>query len=114
MKGFYFDEHMYRPVAEGLIARGYHVTMAADVGMKSKDDDTEHLPYAAENDLILVTFDRPFAGRAQSRDDHPGVICLSQSIRTQIGRQIEVLAKFADDYQPDSHSGQVHWLPKSN
>jgi predicted nuclease of predicted toxin-antitoxin system len=68
MKGFYFDEHLYRPLADALTARGYHVVMAADVDMKAKDDDAEHLPYAAENDLVLVvTFDRPFAGRTQSR-----------------------------------------------
>jgi len=32
MKGFYFDEHMRRIVADALIQRGYLVIMAVDVG----------------------------------------------------------------------------------
>jgi len=63
---FYFDEHIARVVAEGLIAQGYQVTMAIDVGMEGKDDDTEHLALAAEKGLVMVTFDRPFAGRTMS------------------------------------------------
>ncbi len=67
MTGFYFDEHMNRLVADALIKKGYHVVMAVDVSMKGKDDDTEHLPYASEHDLVMVTSDHPFAGRTMAR-----------------------------------------------
>ncbi len=53
MSGYYFDEHMDRAIAKALMQKGILVIMAVDVGMRGKDDDTEHLPYAAANDLVL-------------------------------------------------------------
>jgi predicted nuclease of predicted toxin-antitoxin system len=111
MTGFYFDEHMNRAVADALIERGHQVVMAIDVDMEGKDDDTEHLPYAAEHELVMVTFDHPFASRTMSsRTDHPGLICLAYSIRENIGKMIEVLAEFAELYDPEQDTGQVFWL----
>ncbi len=110
MIGFYFDEHMSRPVADGLSRRDYEVVMAIDVGMTQKDDDTEHLPYATEHGLVMVTFDRPFAGRTMKRTDHAGLICLSESIQFDVGRSIAVLAEFADQHTPEQTVGQVFWL----
>ncbi len=110
MTGFYFDEHMNRLVADALIKRGYQVVMAVDVDMKGKDDDTEHLPYATEHDLVMVTFDHPFAGRTMARSDHSGVIVLAYSIRENIGRMVEVLAEFAELYDSEKDRGQVFWL----
>lgn len=107
---FYFDEHMPRAVAEGLLNRGYEVTMAVDVDMENKDDDSEHLPYAAEHGLVMVTFDRPFAGRTMARTDHAGLICISQKMRTDVGGIIRLLTKFADEYTPESAVAQVFWL----
>jgi predicted nuclease of predicted toxin-antitoxin system len=69
MNGFYFDENVSRDIARGLLKKGVPVTMAADVGMRMKDNDTEHLPYATEHKLVLVTFDHPFASRAQQQSD---------------------------------------------
>jgi predicted nuclease of predicted toxin-antitoxin system len=110
MTDFYFDEHMNRAVADGLIQRGYTVVMAVDVGMVGKDDDTQHLRYATENNLVMVTFDHPFAGRTMSRADHAGLVFLAYSIRENIGRTIEVLAEFAEIYDPEKDEGQVFWL----
>lgn len=59
---FYFDEMMPHKVAEQLQKHGFEVVMAVDVEMVDKDDLLEHLQYATEHDLILVTQDRPFAG----------------------------------------------------
>lgn len=110
MIGFYFDEHMSRRVAVELRRRGCNVTMAVDVGMEGKDDDTEHLAYAINAGLVMVTFDHPFAGRTMTRSDHPGLVCLSYSIRDDIGKIIEVLIEFAELYDPQRDSGQVFWL----
>ena len=85
---FYFDEHMRRPVAKGLVERGYEVVMAIDVDMAGKDDDTEHLSFATEEDMVMVTFDRPFAGRTMSHGDHSGLICLSESLQFNCGREV--------------------------
>jgi predicted nuclease of predicted toxin-antitoxin system len=110
MIGFYFDEHMHRVVADALVKKGYKVVMAVDVEMEGKDDDTEHLVYATNQDLIMVTFDHPFAGRTMARTDYVGLICLAYDIREDIGRMVEVLTEFADLYDPEKDHGQVFWL----
>ena len=107
---YYFDEHMNRSVAKGLVSRGIPVVMAVDVDMVGKDDDTEHLPYATEPEMVMVTFDRPLAGRTRSRTDHAGLICLSEKIRNNIGRIIEILVEFSEQNAPDEVSGGVFWL----
>jgi predicted nuclease of predicted toxin-antitoxin system len=107
---FYFDEHMPRTIAENLIQRGVEVILAVDVGMSQKNDDTEHLPYAKENGLVMVTFDRPFAGRAAQRTDHAGLICLSESLRHDIGGQIRILSVFAASHASETIDGLVFWL----
>jgi hypothetical protein len=107
---FYFDEHMPRAVAEGVIHQGYDVMMAVDVNMEGKDDDTEHLSLANEHNLVMVTFDRPFAGRTMSRTDHAGLICLSETLRAGIGGMIRTLISFAEQHTPEDTRGQVFWL----
>jgi predicted nuclease of predicted toxin-antitoxin system len=111
MNGFYFDEHMHRVAAEELIKRGHYVVMAVDVGMEGKDDDIEHLVYAAQQGLVMVTFDHPFAGRTMSRSDHPGLICLSYDLRTDVGGIVRTLHEFAQLYDAERDQGQVFWLP---
>lgn len=108
--GFYFDEHMRHSVARGLIERGYEVVMAIEAGMTQKDDDTEHLPYATENGMVMVTFDHPFGGRTAKRTDHAGLVCLAERLRNDIGGQIRVLAEFSDTHIPETAAGQVFWL----
>lgn len=107
---FYLDEHMPRTVAKQLVESGIAVTLAVDVDMAGKDDDTEHMAYAKEHNLVMVTFDRPFAGRTMKRDDHQGLICLSEAIRSDIGQIIRLLSQFAQEHTPDSAAGRVFWL----
>jgi predicted nuclease of predicted toxin-antitoxin system len=107
---FYFDEHMRRLVAEGLIERSIEVIMAVDAGMAEKDDDSEHLPYATERGLVLVTFDRPFAGRVMSRSDHAGLICISEKFRNDIGGIIRILVAFSEQHTMSDVAGRVFWL----
>lgn len=108
--GFYFDEHMAKDVAKGLRERGYRVIRAVDVGMTGKDDDTEHLSYATQNRLILVTFDHPFATLTMLRTDYIGLVCLNRKIRNDFGRIITVLAEFMELFDETHDAGQVHWL----
>lgn len=110
MISFYFDEHMNRDTAKGLSQRSIEVTMAVDVEMEGKDDDTEHLTYATKHNLVLVTFDRAFAGRTMSRSDHAGLICLSENHRRDIGTQVRLLTKFSQDYDAKKAKGRVFWL----
>ena len=109
MISFYFDEMMSRLVAETLQKHGYSVLMAFDAGMIDKDDDSEHLPFAAARGLVLVTMDRPFAGHALAIGDHSGVISWTGE-QNNFGQQISALSAFADTHVPEDVKGQVFWL----
>lgn len=104
---YYFDEMLSRKAAEQLIQRSYSVIMANDVDMTEKNDE-DHLIYATENECILVTFDRPFAGRAMELTDHAGLICLSGS-QDNIGAIVRTLVEFADTHSPEDAAGLVFW-----
>lgn len=106
---YYFDEHMSRKVAEQLQARGFTVVMAVDEGMVQKDDLTEHLAFATERSLVMVTCDRPFANRAMSKTDHAGLICWT-GIFDDFGGQTRLLSEFAERYTIEEVKGQVFWI----
>jgi len=105
---FYFDEMMSRKAAEQIIQQGYTVIMAQDVGMQQRSDP-EHLAYATENNLVLVTFDRAFAGKTSQNADHSGLICLSGS-QNAIGGIVRNLIQFAEEHASEDATGQVFWL----
>jgi predicted nuclease of predicted toxin-antitoxin system len=105
---FYFDEMMPRIPADELTRRGYTVVMAADAGMSEKDDLAEHLPFATQQNLVLVTFDRKFAGLAAQAANHSGVICLSGS-QDNFGYMINTLIEIAEQYTPETIAGAVIW-----
>ncbi|MBN1284657.1 MAG: DUF5615 family PIN-like protein [Anaerolineae bacterium] len=106
---FYFDEMMPRDVADELIRSGHKVLMAVDAGMVGKDDMTEHLEFAAERSYVLVTRDRPFAGRAMKRTDHAGLICWTGA-QNDFGGLVRALSDFAARRRPEDAAGQVFWL----
>jgi predicted nuclease of predicted toxin-antitoxin system len=106
---FYFDEMMPRRVAEQLIAINIDVLMAVDVEMAEKDDLTEHLPFASERGLMLVTLDRSFAGRAMQLTNHAGIICWTGEA-TDFGGMIRALSNFVSQNDFEEVTGQVFWL----
>jgi predicted nuclease of predicted toxin-antitoxin system len=108
MIGFYFDEMMIRAVVTELKQKGYLVVLANDVGMTQKDDE-EHLRYATEHNLVMVTQDRKFAGQTQKHSDHAGLICWTDH-RQDVGTMVRVLSAFADQYTPEQVAGRVFWL----
>ena len=106
---FYFDEMMPSATAKGLRDKGYEVVMAKEVGMRKKDDMTEHLPYATEHNLVLLTHDFPFAGRAAKIDTHSGVICWTGAL-DDFGGMIKALTKFAEENTAEDVNGRVCWI----
>ena len=106
---FYFDEHMPRAVEQGVTQRGYAVIMAADSDMIGKDDDAEHLSFAAARQAILVTCDRPFAGRTAKRTDHAGVIRWTGA-QDDFGGIVRALVAFAEQHTSEEVTGHVFWL----
>ncbi len=106
---FYFDEHMPRPVTRALIARDVEVIMAIDSDMTGKDDDTEHLPFAAQRNAVVVTRDFPFAGRTAKHTNHAGLICWTGA-QDDIGDMVHALSQFAENHTAEQVQGQVFWL----
>jgi hypothetical protein len=100
---------MPRAVEQGLLQRGYEIIMAVDVGMTEKDDDTEHLPYAATHEAVLVTNDHPFAGRTMQRTDHAGLICWTGAM-DDFGGMIRKLSEFAEKHTAEEVKGRVFWI----
>jgi hypothetical protein len=105
---FYLDEMMPRSIAEQMTARGYHAVVSVDVGMAGKED-SEHLQYATANGLVLVTRDKPFAGRAMREPSHGGVICWTGA-QHDVGGIVRALAEFAEKRSPEDARGGVFWL----
>ncbi len=83
--------------------------MAIDSDMIEKDDDTEHLPFATQNQAILFTRDKPFAGRTVKRTDHSGLICWTGG-QNDFGGMIRALGAFAEKHSPEEVAGKVFWL----
>lgn len=106
---FYLDEHISRKVADGLIKQGIEAVMAVDVGMEGQDDDTGHLVYATEHGAVVVTRDRPFAGRTAKHTNHAGLICLTAE-DGEVGAMLRVLITFANQYEAEDVAGCVFWL----
>ena len=92
-----------------LNVQGIDTVMAVDVEMTEKTDP-EHLAYATSQERVLVTFDRPFAGKAMRQSVHNGLICLTSAQPDQIGRIVTVLSEFAQLYSDEDTTGQVFWL----
>jgi len=106
---FYLYEHSPRSLQRALVEQGYEVIMAVDVGMTQKDDDTEHLPYAAERGLIIYTRDLRFAGRTAKRTDHAGLICWTGN-QQDVGGTIRAVTAFAEQHTAEDVVGQVFWI----
>lgn len=91
------------------VERGYSVVMAVDIGMVEKDDLDEHLAYATEHHLVLVTFDRPFSTKAMAKENHSRIICWTGK-QNDFGGQVIRFAKFADQHTFESVTGKVFWI----
>jgi predicted nuclease of predicted toxin-antitoxin system len=105
---YYFDEMMSGKVAKQLATYNIEVVVANDTGMTDKDDLAEHLPYATEKGLVLVTFDRKFAGLALVQGGHTGVVCLSGP-QNDVGYMIHTLIEIAEQYTLETIAGVVIW-----
>jgi predicted nuclease of predicted toxin-antitoxin system len=105
----YFDEMVAREPARKLNERGYDVVLAVDEGMMQKKDH-QHLAYATEHERVLVTFDRPFAGRTMKQSNHAGLICLTSVQQDDIGGIIRLLHTFVETHNAEDCVGFVFWL----
>ncbi|MCC6893039.1 MAG: DUF5615 family PIN-like protein [Anaerolineae bacterium] len=103
------DKHSPRSLERALLENGFEVIMAVDVDMVGKDDDDEHLPYAASRGFVIFTRDLPFAGRTAKRTEHAGMICWTGN-QQDVGGTIRAVLAFSSQYHAEEVAGQVFWL----
>ena len=106
MRPLYCDESIWIPVADGLRRRGWTVYTARAEG-RLGDPDREHLSYALEYNLILVTFDDDFLSLVEGSGlEHAGIIYVQQT-----GRDIGDVVKAVDAHLENREQGDrgIHY-----
>ena len=107
----YLDEDVYQAVALGLRRRGYDVLTTAEAGRRACHDE-DQLRFAAEQQRILITFNRGHFARLHgewtaSGRHHAGIIVSAQA---GIGPVVRSLARvMAADAA--SFADRLIWLP---
>lgn len=79
--GFFLDENVGRAVAHQLTQRGHQVSLVIDVLEPGVSDHTEILPYAREQDLVVVTKDCSDFSALQP-SEHAGLILVANHAHT--------------------------------
>lgn len=110
---YYFDDNIATaPVVAGLRVRNIAATTADQAGNRGKTD-IEHLVFAAESGLVIITADwgdftdLHWAWTADGRT-HAGIILARQ--RTPIGQQINALARLHTERTAEEVRGQLLYL----
>jgi predicted nuclease of predicted toxin-antitoxin system len=85
---YYFDEHIARAVARGLLQRGVDAILARDVGMMDAADE-DHLAYATRENRVVYTNDQDFLRLHAKGIPHAGIAFSAQGL--PIGEVIERL-----------------------
>lgn len=101
---FYLDESVDPAVAVGLLARGASATTAKEEGRLGHSDD-EHLAYAHEHGLVLVTQDRDFVRMHWEGVAHAGIVYASRQRST--GAIVRWIAALSDVYEGPEFAGRL-------
>jgi hypothetical protein len=91
---YYTDTHIAKAVAEQLRLRGVDVIRCEEVGL-AEVSDQEHIAYAAEHGLAMVTHDQGFTGHHRAwleQDQHHSGIFLITKDKDNIGMIVGTLA----------------------
>lgn len=105
---FYFDEHIPRPVADGLQRRGVDVLTAQAAGRTGLPDD-EQLAFATEQGRVMVTMDADFLILASQGLHHAGIAYAKPGTRS-IGQLIQKLKLIHDVLTPAAMQDHVEYL----
>lgn len=111
---FYIDEDaMSRGLVKALRTRGADVVVASDAGMTHKSDE-EHQEYAAEQGLVVYTFNTKdfmalHTSYLQEGRSHAGII-LGDQQRYSIGEQMRRLLTLSAVLSAEEMRDQVVFL----
>ena len=110
----YTDEHVLPVLVEILRQRGYMAQSAQEAGMLDRDDE-DHLAYATQNGMAVLTFNRNHFEQlarkwAASEREHAGIIISPQFDTEHIGQLLHPLIRLLDSLTADEVRNQVVYL----
>ncbi len=105
---FYFDQHLWASVVEGLRREGIDVLTAQDAG-RCGLPDPDQLAFAAADQRVLVTFDTDFLALHRSGVAHAG-IAWCQEQKYSIGQLLQVLLLVQGVLDRESMRNHVEYL----
>ena len=110
----YTDEHITALLAPALRRRGYVAQSCVEADTLGWEDD-EHLIYAAERGMALLTSDAsdfvPIARRwYASKREHAGIIIAPEFSRRQVGTLLRWTLRLLDRLTADELSNAVVYL----
>jgi predicted nuclease of predicted toxin-antitoxin system len=110
----YTDEHVSPLIAQTLRRRGFVAQSAIEIGMIGRSDE-EHLAYAADHAMAILTFDQvDFVQLAQqwaaAQREHAGIIISPQLGSRQMSQLLQSLSRLLDTLTADELHNQVVFL----
>lgn len=105
---YYTDQHVPRPVVDGLRRRGIDVLTAQEAG-RCGLRDPDQLAFAASENRVLVSFDPDFLALHQAGTAHDG-IAWCPAIKYSIGELIQMLVLLHAVIPPDEMRNHVEHL----
>lgn len=78
---FYLDENVDHDIARGLRTRSIEVLTTAEAGTRGFSDE-EHLAFALQEKLVIITSDEDFLILHSQNIEHAGIVYFKQQSRT--------------------------------
>lgn len=105
------DEHVPSVFITTLRSNGHEVVAANDVFGESTDDEVL-LRHAGENNHLLLTHDRDFAGRLHETIDHAGIVVYTDAnfLRDEPERAVRTVERVFAHYPPEELHDELVWL----
>jgi hypothetical protein len=112
----YTDEHIIPQLARILRTRGYVAQSAIEAGLIGRSDE-EHLAYATQHQMAVLTFDHVDFVRlarqwASDDRDHAGIIISPQFGGQQLSQLPQPLSRLLDTLTADDLKNQVVFLQR--
>jgi predicted nuclease of predicted toxin-antitoxin system len=105
---YHLDEHVPRPVADGLRCRGIDAATTVEAGLLSATDEA-HLAHARAQGRVIVTCDRDFLVLASRGLSHAGIVYYAYG-RYPVGEVIRRLVRLWEQHSAEDMINRVEFL----
>jgi predicted nuclease of predicted toxin-antitoxin system len=105
---FYFDQHIWASVCQGLRGKGIDVVTAQEAG-RCGVSDPDQLAFATSDERVMVTFDTDYLALHRTGVPHAG-IAWCQEQKYGIGQLIRALLLVHGVLDRDSMRNHVEYL----